>query len=225
MPKTAIVAALWGTLTVVGPAHSADAVIAAPEIHRVVVDNSYVRVLETRFAAGRVVPLHAHPARVVVVLSPSRMRIKTGDGKVEIADLRAGEVFWSDATEHSMEVITGEAHEIETELKQPPPPRPPHSARDVPDLFPELARIAFENARVRVIDIRGEAGQSFPFHFHPARVMVRLGSGRSIVNNPNQKPHVTDFRPGDASWADPIEHSDSVLLGEFHMISIEMKSR
>ncbi len=51
---------------------------------------------ETRFAEGHVVPLNAHPARVVVVLSPSRTRIKSGDGKVEIADRGAGEVFWSD---------------------------------------------------------------------------------------------------------------------------------
>src|ERR1041385_8042160 len=69
-----------------------------------------------------VVPLHTHPARVVVVLSPSRMRIKNGDGKGAIAKRRAGEVFWSDPTEHSMEVIAGEAHEIEPELKQPPSP-------------------------------------------------------------------------------------------------------
>jgi quercetin dioxygenase-like cupin family protein len=225
MPGTSIVAAWFAILAGAAYAQSADPVTAAPEIHRVVVDNSYVRVLETRFAAGHPVASHVHPARVVVVLSPSRARIKTRDGKIEIADHKTGDVFWSDPIEHSQEAITGVVHEIETELKQPVPPRPAHTARDVPDLFPQLARVIFENDRVRVIDIRGEPGQSFPFHFHPARVLVSLGSGRSTVTNPNEKPHLTDYRPGNTSWAEPIEHFDAVLLGVFHNISIEIKSR
>lgn len=206
-------------------AQRVDPVAADPEIHRIAVDNSYVRVLETRFAAGHIVPLHAHPARVVVVLSASQIRNRTGDGKVEILDRRAGEVFWSEPTEHSIRAITGEAHEIEIELKQASPPRPSHSARDVPDLFPELARVVLENARVRVIDIRGNPGQSFPLHFHPARVIVNLGTARSIVTNPNEKPHLVDYRPGNAYWGEPIEHFDAVLVGALHNISIEMKGR
>jgi len=226
MSKVLMIAAAWGVLSTAAVVQAADAVAAAPEIHRVVVDNPHVRILETRFVARHTVSAHAHPPRVVVVLSPSRVRIKTADGKTEIVDRKAGEVYWAEPTEHSMEAIIGEVHEIETELKQPPPPSPPHSARDVPDLFPDLARIVFENSRVRVIDLRGEAGQKFPFHFHPARVMVRLEAARLLANMDSpEKRHVTDFRPGDASWADPVEHADMVLLGEFHMISIEMKSR
>lgn len=56
--------------------------------------------------------------------------------------------------------------------------------------------------------------------------MVRLGAGRLLANMDSpEKRHVTDFRPGDAARADPVEHADMVLLGEFHMISIEMTSR
>ncbi len=226
MPKMLVIAVAWGVLSAAAMVKAADAVAAAPEIHRVVVDNPHVRILETRFVPGHTAPTHAHPARIVVVLSPSRSRIKTAEGTTKIVDRKAGEVYWDEPTEHSMEAIIGEVHEIETELKQPPPPSPPHTARDVPDLFPDLARIVFENSRVRVIDLRGQAGQRFPFHFHPARVMVRLGAGRLLANMDSpEKRHVTDFRLGDASWADAVEHADMVLLGEFHTISIEMKSR
>ena len=202
-----------------------DAVAVAPEVHRVVIENAFVRVLETRFAAGHPVPSHTHRRRVVVVLSASRVRNTRGDGKMEIADHRMGDVFWSDATEHSIEVIAGVVHEIETEIKEEAPPRAGHTARDVAERFPELARVLLENDRVRVIDLRGEAGQGFPFHFHPARVIVNLGSARSVVTIPNKAPYITDYHPAAAYWAEPIEHSDAVLLGIVHNISIEIKSR
>jgi quercetin dioxygenase-like cupin family protein len=196
MSKMLMIAAAWGVLSAATVMQAADPVAVAPEIHRVVVDNPRVRILETRFVAGHTVSAHAHPARVVVVLSPSRVRIKMTDGKTEIVDRKAGEIYWAEPTEHSIEAIFGEVHEIETELKQPPPPSPAHSARDVPDLFPDLARIVFENSRVRVIDLRGEAGQRFPFHFHPARVMVRLGAGRLLSNmdSPERRHSPTSVR-------------------------------
>ena len=93
----AVLAAAVGT----PEAQSPDAVAAAPEIHRVVVDNQYVRVLETRFVAGQRVTVHAHPARVVVVLDHSRTRVTSTDGKAEIVDHKLGDVFWSDPTAHS----------------------------------------------------------------------------------------------------------------------------
>jgi hypothetical protein len=37
-----------------------DAVVAAPEFHRVLLENETVRVLETRIEPGQVVPLHTH---------------------------------------------------------------------------------------------------------------------------------------------------------------------
>jgi quercetin dioxygenase-like cupin family protein len=166
-------------------AQSPDAVGAAPEIHRVVVDNQYVRVLETRFTAGQRVLLHAHPARVVVALNNSRLRVTSPDGRTEIVDHKVGDVFWSDPTAHSLEAIAGEVHDIETEIKSAMPPAPDHSAQGVPELFPQLARVVFENTRVRVVDLRGQPGQAFPLHFHPARVIVRLGSARMTVTDPD----------------------------------------
>jgi len=63
------VATVMAAAVCVADAQAPDAVAAAPDIHRLVVDNPYVRVLETRFRAGQRVTLHAHSARVVVVLN------------------------------------------------------------------------------------------------------------------------------------------------------------
>ncbi len=40
---------------------SLDAVVAAPEQHRVIFENERVRVLDTRIKPGERVPVHAHP--------------------------------------------------------------------------------------------------------------------------------------------------------------------
>lgn len=78
-----MLAAGWGVLCAATMVQAADAVAIAPEIHRVVVDNPHVRILETRFVTGHTVSAHAHPAWVVVGLSPSRVRIRMADGKTD----------------------------------------------------------------------------------------------------------------------------------------------
>jgi quercetin dioxygenase-like cupin family protein len=206
-------------------AQSSDAVAVAPDIHRVVVDNQYVRVLETRFRPGQRVALHSHPARVIVVLDNSRTRVTSQDGRAEIVDHKVGDVFWSDPTAHSLEAITGEVHEIETEIKPTMPPVTDHSAQGVSELFPQLARIVFENARVRVVDLRGEPSQAFPLHFHPPRVTVRLGSARMRIIDPDGSTRLTDQQFGFTNWGDPVQHSDAVVIGVFHVIDIEQKAR
>jgi quercetin dioxygenase-like cupin family protein len=209
----------------VANAQAPDAVAVAPDIHRQVVDNPYVRVLETRFRAGQQVRLHAHPARIVVVLNDSRVQVTAQDGRVEVVDHKPGDIFWSEPTVHSLEAIAGDMHEIEVELKSAMPPATDHSVREVSELFPVLARVAFENARVRVVDLRGEPGQAFPPHFHPPRVTVRLGSGRVTVTDPDGRVHFTDQQYGFTSWGDPVQHSDAVVSGVFHVIDIELKTQ
>lgn len=52
-----------------------DGVIAAPDSHRVLIDNDSVRVLEVRIEPGRVEPEHVHAMpSVMIVDGPSRIR-------------------------------------------------------------------------------------------------------------------------------------------------------
>jgi hypothetical protein len=156
-------------------------------------------------------------------LEPSRVRAASTDGRTEILDHKLGDVFWSDATAHSLEAIAGEVHEIEAEIKPAMPLSTSHSAREVSELFPQLARVVFENERVRVVDLRGEPSQAFPLHFHPPRVMVRLGAARMKVTDPDGKTRLSDQQFGFTSWGDPVQHSDAVVIGVFHVIDIELK--
>ena len=83
------------------PAHL-DAVVAAPEHHRVLLENASIRVLETKIAPGEIVPLHTHqwPA-VHYFRARSAMVRRNEQGAVEV-DTRespiagtAAEAVWS----------------------------------------------------------------------------------------------------------------------------------
>ena len=202
-----------------------EAVAADPDGHRIALENAYVRVLELRAEPGHRIPLHAHPPHAVAVLSGARIRLIRRDGSSELVDRKPGNVFWSEAEEHSMEVVAGSLHEIDTEIKGGVPPAFVPSAKDVTEITPELARVVHEDSHVRVLDLRGEPRQQFPFHFHQARVTIRLGSARMRFVEQNGTIRMSDFHPGEATWSDAVEHSDAVMSGSFHLVLVEIKGQ
>jgi len=71
-------------------ADSLDALVAAPEYHRLLFENERVRVLDVRIPAGRLVPVHTHRwPSVLSVMSPGQFIRRDGDGKL-LLDTRQG---------------------------------------------------------------------------------------------------------------------------------------
>jgi len=107
---------------------SLDAVSAAPEYHRVVLENDRVRVLDTRIPVGDIVPVHTHrwPAIYYTIAAGDFVR-RDGEGNV-LFDSRTvpGLLTRSEATfmeclpPHSVENVSPtEIHLISVELKTP----------------------------------------------------------------------------------------------------------
>ena len=105
---------------------SLDAVIAAPQYHRLVLENDRVRVLDTRIPVGDIVPVHTHrwPA-VYYTISPGDFVRRDGDGNV-LFDSRSvpgmlsasGANFIECLQPHSVENVgPAEIHLISVELK------------------------------------------------------------------------------------------------------------
>jgi len=103
-----------------------DALVAAPEHHRRLLENDRVRVLETRIEPGERVPLHTHrwPA-VYHVLSWDHFVRRDADGRV-LVDTRKGEAggepasaIWSEPLPpHTLENVGSAAiHLVSVELK------------------------------------------------------------------------------------------------------------
>lgn len=89
-----------------------------PENYKVIVENQRVRVLDFRLRKGAKEASHSHPAHVVYVVAPFRIRFTYPDGHSAVRATRAGDVLYSEAVTHASENIGDtEAHGILVELK------------------------------------------------------------------------------------------------------------
>lgn len=194
-----------------------------PDGHRVVLENTYVRVVEARLAPGQKVAMHSHTPRVVVALSPFRLKLTLPDGRSGVVDRRVGEASWSEATEHAAQALVGTVHAVEVEPKARPP-AVGLKARDETEVAPDVARVVFENEKVRVVEGRAATGQKVPLHSHPPRVGIILSPARIKHTDPEGRSEVIDLRSGEARWSEAVEHSSEVLVGPLHYILVEIKA-
>jgi hypothetical protein len=103
-------------------ASAQDAARMQPQAFRVAFENDKLRALEYRGRPGMGVcgeGMHSHPAHLTVVLFSGKVRVKTPDGKVMVADGKLGDVFWSEAETHEVENLSGRnSHALLIELKK-----------------------------------------------------------------------------------------------------------
>ncbi len=103
-----------------------DALRAAPDHHRLLLENARVRVLESSISPGDTVPIHEHPwPSVIHILNGTHFVRRDPDGRV-LLDTRGVEppfemptILWSEALPpHSLENVGDESlHFISVELK------------------------------------------------------------------------------------------------------------
>ncbi len=119
---TAAAAALFGAPFVLAQ----DPVAVAPGLSTVTFDNDAVRVLRNRYPAGQQVPMHGHPARLVIPLADGKVRSIAPDGAAREVALQKGVVAWFEPTRHAL-VNTGDGplDIIEVEFKAGPAPAGP----------------------------------------------------------------------------------------------------
>ena len=95
-----------------------DPLKVAPDTHKLVFENRFVRVLEVHVPPGKTEPLHQHGRRVVVYLSDFNTRVTEQNGKTQDALRKAGSVRWSEPIVHQvLNIGKTEGHVISIELK------------------------------------------------------------------------------------------------------------
>ncbi len=116
--SSAKVVALLALLLLPAVAAAQDPVPLYPENYKILLENDRVRVMDFRLARGATEVLHAHPAHVVYVLAPFRIRFTFPDGRTGMREAKAGDILFSEAVIHSPENVGGtDAHGILVELK------------------------------------------------------------------------------------------------------------
>jgi len=95
----------------------------APHIFEVVLENESVRVLRVTDRNGETQPLHSHPARVVVHLSPCAWLTEADDGSTHMISHRFGDVYWAEPLIHGGRTsnVVEECRSVEIEIKSAAP--------------------------------------------------------------------------------------------------------
>jgi len=210
-------------------AQATDAVAVDPDVHRVVLENDFVRVFDARASKGTKSPMHTHPPMVLVSLDTTRFRMNTADGKTSIFDLDPGQVLWVENAHHAWELLAGELHAIGVEIKSAQkgivPPAPQRKANDAAAADPDAHHVLFENPQVRVFEGRTSIGRKSPMHSHPPTILVSVDWMRLKLTHPDGKTTIHDFSPGQVIWLDKGgEHAWEAIAGSGRVIAIEVKS-
>jgi len=92
-----------------------------PSHYRVAFENEHVRVLNMHYGPHEKSKLHEHPAGVAVYLTEGHFRFTDENGKVTIADARAGDSRWFPAFKHKVENMSDKPFDaIYIEIKTKP---------------------------------------------------------------------------------------------------------
>jgi quercetin dioxygenase-like cupin family protein len=95
-----------------------DAATVAPNVYTVLFENERVRLLEARLKPGDSSALHSHPDYLVYNLEDGRVKFSGPSGEGEEVELKAGDVMWREAEEHSAEGVgSTDVHALLFELK------------------------------------------------------------------------------------------------------------
>lgn len=96
-----------------------DPIRVAPHIFENVLENERVRVLKVTERNGETAPLHAHPERLIVYLSPCAWIEVATDGSQQMQSFKLGDTAWENRVTHGGETsnVVQECSRLEIEMK------------------------------------------------------------------------------------------------------------
>ena len=200
-----------------------DPVKLSPD-YKIEVDNAWVRVLRVKHPPHAKIPMHEHPATVVVLLTDLHEKITGGDGQVQTVNRKAGEVAFNEAAKHAEENLSDQPLEVALiELKQGPAKLPPVSLDPV-KLDPEHHPVVFENDRVRAIRTILPPHVKSPMHDHPHYVVVYMTELHTTMKLPDGRLVDNPRKPGEIAWRDAYRHQTE-QMGDTtaYEIQVELK--
>jgi len=96
-----------------------DPVRVAPHIFENLLENEHLRVIKVTERNGETAPLHSHPERLLVYLSPCAWMDEAADGSLAMQSFRLGDAVWVDALTHggTTSRVVQDCSRLEIELK------------------------------------------------------------------------------------------------------------
>jgi quercetin dioxygenase-like cupin family protein len=100
---------------------------------------------------------------------------------------------------------------------------PAAAARDLVAVAPELAKVEYEDAHVRVVRLRIPEHASLPTHERPRRVVVSLTANDVQLSRADGTVSETHTEAGSVAWSEPAVRSVVNLGGALENIVVELK--
>jgi quercetin dioxygenase-like cupin family protein len=102
--------------------------------------------------------------------------------------------------------------------------QPAGDALDPVKVAPDTHKIAFENAFVRILEVRLPAGKIEPRHRHPHGLSVYFTDWEVKTTIDGRPPTVNQRKAGTFAWSDAIIHEvQNVGKTDGHILRIELK--
>jgi hypothetical protein len=97
------------------------------------------------------------------------------------------------------------------------------AGQDLVAVAPELAKVEYEDARVRVVRLQIPEHASLATHERPRRVVVSLTANDVLLSRPDGTASGTRTEAGTIAWSEPTVRSVMNLGGPVENIVIELK--
>lgn len=192
------------TLALAPAVRSQDSPFVASRFAKVEFENEQIRLLHARYAAHEKIPMHSHPARVVVCITEMHALTTFSNGETQELRCKPGESRWSEPVTHSVENLEDAPFEVvEIEMKRAAAPGvavplATPSAENLREPVPVEKEphhhIVFQNQYVRVLNVLFPIGEVSLFHTHSNdNVGIPISGDKSQA------------QPEGGEWSEPAE--------------------
>jgi quercetin dioxygenase-like cupin family protein len=95
-------------------------------------------------------------------------------------------------------------------------------AQDPAKVAPDMYKVRLDNARVRVLEVTGKAGQKAKLHKHPDYVVYNVSDGKVRFADAKGAATEGDLKAGEVMWR-PAETHASEAVTDIHAMLFELK--
>jgi len=201
-----------------------DVVQLAPDQAKVVLENDRVRVLRFNLPGHSKLPMHSHPAYVLVGFTAAHAKYTAPDGKTTTQRTKAGSVSYSKGLTHATENLSGTATEsVMVELKKAGAATA-MTTLDPIKLDPKHYKVVIDNDDFRVLRVKYGPHEKSVMHEHPATVAVYMTDTHGKMTLADGTSRDSSGKARDVFWADAGKHlPENTGDTPFEVTAIELK--
>ena len=174
-----------------------DAVIAAPNLYKVVADTMGIRMVEVTYNPGDSSAWHSHPDYAIYAAQGGTATFYGKDGSKMENEMKTGTILIKPGEFHSVK-NTGKTtlKVILVEVNRPMGTMTWDAANDAAKVAGNLYKVAVDTIGIRVLEINYKPGQSSALHSHPDNALYVIEGSKGEFTGKDGKKTVMELKKG-----------------------------